>query len=171
MTACISSWLRRLPLGLALALPLSAVAGEITLTDSSYGKINASAIDQPRLYVMVSDPAAGGSLVTWDNPYGAADEPVLLTAYIDTGASGVTLSRLHATGDYDLPNLDLGASDYLGSFTETGIGGLEVGDVTRPFGIRVRSGGAPESGEMLESEFDAYGDFSLWVRRDIGDSE
>ena len=169
MTAWFSALLRQLPLGLAFAFPLSAA--EIVLTDPGYGKINASAIDQPRLYVMVSDPTAGGATVTWDNPYGAVDEPVLLTAYVDTGASGVALSRLHATGDYDMPHLDLGASDYLGAFTEIGIGGSEVGDVTRPFGIRVRSGGPPESGEMLESEFDAYGDFSLWVRRDIGDSE
>jgi len=162
--------------GLGLLCVLSfagpaARAGDIVLTDPVYGKINASAIDQPRLYAVVSDPAANNAIVTWDNPYGAANETVLLTAYIDTGASGVAISRLHATGENDLPHLDLGASDYLGAFTEIGIGGSEVGDVTRPFGIRVRSGAAPESGEMLETEFDAFGDFSLWVRREIGESE
>lgn len=149
----------------------AARAGNIVLTDSAYGKINASAIDQPRLYAVVSDPAANNAIITWDNPYGAANETVLLTAYIDTGASGVAISRLHATGENDLPHLDLGASDYLGAFTEIGIGGSEVGDVTRPLGIRVRSGAAPESGEMLDSEFEAFGDFSFWVRREIGESE
>ena len=159
---------------LLLALPFllaGAAATEIVLTDPGYGKINASAVDQPRLYAVVSDPAAGNALVTWDNPNGAADETVLIAAYIDTGASGIALSRIHATGEYDLPHLDLGPSDYLGAFAEIGIGGSEVGDVSRPFGIRVRSGPAPESGEMTESEFDVYGDFKFWVRREIGEME
>ena len=155
---------------LALAGP-DAQAGEIVLTDPTYGKINASAVGQPRLYAVVSDPAAGDALVTWDNPYGDANETVLIAAYIDTGASGVALSRVHATGDYELPNLGLTASDYLGVFTEIGIGGSEVGDVTRPFGIRVRSGPAPESGEMIESDFTPFGDFKIWVRQEIGESE
>ena len=161
---------------LLLALPFllvaaAAPAAEIVLTDPGYGKINASAVDQPRLYAVVSDPEAGGALVTWDNPYGAPDETVLIAAYIDTGASGVALSRIHATGDYDLPHLGLGPADYLGVFTEIGIGGSEVGDVSRPFGIRVRSGPAPESGEMSESDFVPFGDFKFWVRREIGEME
>ena len=159
---------------LLLTLPLlltGATAAEIVLTDPGYGKINASAVDQPRLYAVVSDPAAGNALVTWDNPYGELNETVLLAAYIDTGASGIALSRIHATDEYDLPHLDLGPSDYLGAFTEIGIGGSEVGDVSRPFGIRVRSGPAPESGEMAESDFVPFGDFSFWVRREIGEME
>ncbi len=161
---------------LLLALPFllvaaAAPAAEIVLTDPGYGKINASAVDQPRLYAVVSDPEADGALVTWDNPYGAPDETVLIAAYIDTGASGVALSRIHATGDYDLPHLGLGPADYLGVFTEIGIGGSEVGDVSRPFGIRVRSGPAPESGEMSESDFVPFGDFKFWVRREIGEME
>jgi hypothetical protein len=169
MTAWFSPLLRLLPPGLALALPLSAA--DIVLTDPNYGKINASAIDQPRLYALVSDPTAGDAIITWDNPYGSLNEPVLLAAYIDTGASGVALSRLHATADYDFPHLGLDAADYTGIFTEIGIGGSEVGDVTRPFGVRVRSGPAPESGEMVEADFIPFGDFQFWVRRAIGDME
>lgn len=157
-----------------LSTAICADAAEIVLTDPGYGKFNASALDQPRLYAIVTDPAAGGGIVTWDNPYGDPGETVLLTAFIDTGASGVALSRLHAntTEDVDyIPHLGLEASDYLGVFTETGIGGTEVGDVSRAFGVRVRSGGEPESGEMLPSEFEVYGDFKFWVRRTVGDSE
>lgn len=156
---------------LALAFVSSASAGEIVLTDPSYGKINASALDQPRMYVLVSDPTANDALITWNNPNGEAHEPALLSAFIDTGASGVAISHLHATGLYDQANLDFDASDYTGSFTEIGIGGNEIGDVTRPFGIRVRSGGLSTDGEVLHSEFEAYGDFKLWVRREVGTGE
>ncbi len=153
------------------ALPGPGSAGEIVVTDPVYGKINASAIDQPRMYVLVSDPAAGDSLITWNNPDGAANEPALLTAFVDTGASGVAISHLNATGLYDQANLGLDSADFTGDFTETGIGGNEVGDVTRPFGIRVRSGGLATDGEILPAEFDAYGDFKLWVRRETGTGE
>ncbi len=156
---------------LPLLAPCLSGAGEIILTDPVYGKINASAIDQPRLYALVSDPAAGGSFITWNNPLGENGEPALLTAFVDTGASGFAISHLHATGLYDQANLGLDAADYLGSFTEIGIGGTEIGDVTRPLGIWVRSGGLDTTGEILPSEFDAYGNFSLWVRRETGTGE
>lgn len=154
-----------------VSVALSAHATEILLTDSDYGKINASALSQPRLLAIATDPAAGGAIVTWNNPNGESNETVVIEAFIDTGASGIALSRIHTNGDNDLPHLDLDPSDYLGVFTETGIGGTEVGDVSRPFGLRVRGGPAPESGEMLESDFVPFGDFKLWVRRAIGDSE
>lgn len=156
---------------LPLLAPCLSGAGEIILTDPAYGKINASAIDQPRLYALVSDPAAGGSFITWNNPLGENGEPALLTAFVDTGASGFAISHLHATGLYDQANLGLDAADYLGSFTEIGIGGTEIGDVTRPLGIWVRSGGLDTTGEILPSEFEAYGNFSLWVRRETGTGE
>lgn len=163
--------LSRLLVWLPLLAPCLAEAGEIVLTDPAYGKVNASAIDQPRLYALVSDPAAGGAFIIWNNPLGENDEPALLTAFVDTGASGFAISHLHATGLYDQANLGLGAADFTGSFTETGIGGTELGDVTRPLGIWVRSGGLDTTGEILPSEFEAYGNFSLWVRRETGTGE
>lgn len=163
--------LPRLLVWLPLLAPCLSGAGEIILTDPVYGKINASAIDQPRLYALVSDPAAGGAFITWDNPLGENGEPVLLTAFVDTGASGFAISHLHATGLYDQANLGFDATDYAGSFTEIGIGGTEIGDVTRPFGIWVRSGGLESTGEILPSEFESYGNFSLWVRRETGTGE
>ena len=162
-------------LALAAAVPLllpgGAGAAEIVLTDPNYGAINASALDQPRLYALISDPANGNAFITWFNPNSGETEPVLLTVFVDTGASGFAISHLHATGEYDVADLGLEAGDFVGSFTEIGIGGEELGDVTRPFGVWVRNGAIGTAEEIFPSEFDAYGDYGLWVRRETGTAE
>ena len=153
-----------------LLLSPAAVASEIVLADPGYDGVRASALDQPRLYTLLSDPAQGGAFITWFNPDSGQVEPVLLTAFVDTGASGFAISHLNATGDLDQPNLDLGTADYIGPFTEIGIGGQEAGDVTRPLGVWVRNG-AIDGGDILPSEFSAFGNFNLWVRREMGAGE
>ena len=148
-------------------------AAELHLTDPTYGKINSAGLDQPRLYALLSDPTRGNAFIQWLNPLSGEVEPALITAFIDTGASGVAISHLHtaAAADYEQANLGLAASDYTGAFTEIGIGGEEVGDVTRPFGVWVRSGAPGLGEEVLPSEFVDFGDFSLWVRREAGTGE
>lgn len=161
----------RLAPWLSLLLAAVASAGEIILTDPGYGKINASGLDQPRLYALISDPTAGDAFRTWVNPDSGETEPVLLTVFVDTGASGFAISHLNATGELDQPNLGFVAADYAGPFTEIGIGGEELGDVTRPFGVWLRNGAIGASEEILTSEFTDYGDFGLWVRRETGAAE
>lgn len=165
----------RLSPSLALLLlactSLAAQAREIVLTNPVYGKINSSALDQPRLYALLSDPAQSDAFITWFNPASGENEAVLLTVFVDTGASGFAISHLNATGELDQASLGLEASDYIGAYTETGIGGTEPGNVSRPLGVWVRSGSPGTSEEVLPSEFVPYGDFNLWVRRDTGAGE
>lgn len=156
-----------------LAMPLMPAlsAAELILTNPNYGKINANALDQPRLYTLVSDPLQAGAFKTWYNPVNEAVEPVLLTVFVDTGASGVALSYLSATGELDQANLDLGSLDYLGEFTEIGIGGPELGNVSRELGVWMRNGAIGASAEIFPEEFDYFGDFRFWVRREVGAAE
>ncbi|MBC8010631.1 MAG: hypothetical protein H7067_11105 [Burkholderiales bacterium] len=158
----------------ALVLAPGLLAAEIVLTDPDYDAINANGLDQPRLYFLLSDPAQGDAVITWENPASGATEPVLLTAFIDTGASGFALSHLHISGDYEQPVIGLSPDqpgDFLGPFTEIGIGGPEVGDVSRPLGVWVRNGAVGASEEILVSDFINFGDFSLWTRRETGAAE
>lgn len=156
-----------LPLVLAPALH----AAEIVLTDPDFGKINASALDQPRLYALLSDPANGNAFFTWNNPNGELNEPALLTAFVDTGASGFAISHLHVIDDFGVANLGLQTADYTGSFTEIGIGGTELGDVTRPLGVWVSNTPIGSADALATTDFTAYGDFGLWVRREVGEGE
>lgn len=157
--------------GLALTALLPARGYELVVTDPDYGRINASAIDQPRLYAVVTDPLAAGAVKTWFNPDTAAREPVFLKAFVDTGASGIALSQLHASGLYDVASLALGPNDYLGSFTEIGVAGTELGDVSRAFGLKVLSGPVDLVDYSALDAYVAYGDFNLWVRRTVGTGE
>lgn len=157
--------------GLALAALLPARAYDLVVTDPAYGRVNASAIDQPRLYAVLTDPLAGGAVKTWFNPDTAAIEPVFIKAFIDTGASGIALSQLHASGLYDVASLALGPTDYLGPFTEIGVAGTELGDVSRAFGVKVLSGPVDLVDYTALGAYVAYGDFNLWVRRTVGTGE
>jgi len=157
--------------GLALSALLPARGYELVVTDPAYGHINASAIDQPRLYAVLTDPLAGGAVKTWFNPDTAAREPVFIKAFVDTGASGIALSQLHASGLYDVASLALGPTDYLGAYTETGVAGTELGDVSRAFGVKVLSGPVDLVDYTALSGYVAYGDFNLWVRRTVGTGE
>jgi len=122
----------------------------------------ASALDQPELDAVLFE---SGSVIT------DAGEPVIFEAFIDTGASGFVISHLQATGEEGVPSLGLGASDFVGEYTETGVGGSEVGDTTTAFGVRVLNGepGMGNSGNI--AQFVDYGSQSLWVRRSAGPGE
>lgn len=161
-------------LALGVFFPGSAQASEIVLTDPDYGMINTSALDQPRLYTLVSDPTQGGAFITWNNPNTGENEPVLISAFVDTGASGFAFSHLHVSGEHDQPTLGLSPDtpgDFIGEFTEIGIGGTEVGDVSRPLGIWVSNIPIGSAAEILPADFVSYGDFNLWFRQETGTGE
>lgn len=147
-----------------LAFGLSLSATDIVLTDPTYGKINAGGLDQPVLDFVLTDPANGDAPRSWLNPDSGLVEPVIMKAFVDTGASGFALSFLHATGLYDVPNLALTEADYAGDYTETGVGGAELGRVSRPFGVHVRNGEPGTSTPADLPDFVDYGSFALWVR-------
>ncbi|MEY4489358.1 MAG: hypothetical protein RIQ79_1866 [Verrucomicrobiota bacterium] len=161
------------------ALPLLALfaiaplrAYDLVVTDPIYGRINVSASDYPRLYAVLTDPLAGGAIKTWFNPDSSAVEPVFLKAFVDTGASGIAISQLHASGLYDVASLGFTpAADYIGAYTETGVAGTEAGDVSRSFGVSVLSGPVDLMDYSVTSDYVPYGSFNLWVRRNVGAGE
>lgn len=154
---------------LASLPPLRAY--DLVVTDPVYARINASGIDQPRLYAVLTDPLAGGAIKTWFNPDSDAVEPVFIKAFVDTGASGIAISQLHASGLHDAASLALTPADYLGSFTEIGVAGVEVGDVSRAFGVSVLSGPVDLIDYGNTAAYVPYGGFNLWVRRAVGTGE
>ena len=137
-----------------LCLPVIATAGEVVLNPAGSGPIRASALDQPELFAVLMDQA--GPIV---DPI--SGDPVVFEAFVDTGASGSVISYLHATGLYGVPSLGLDGdptSEFIGVFTELGIGGTEVGDVTSPFGVKVLNGSVGQGYSGDTSDFVGYGD-------------
>jgi len=156
--------------GLALS---PAVATDLVLTAPGYDHTNAYALDHPELNAVLTD---NGSVITEDG------EPVIIEVFLDTGASGLVISYLNAEGyDYEpivgwgwerVPSLGLDgdpAGEFIGTFTETGVGGPEVGNVTRNFGVKVLNG--PMGGSSDPADFVDYGQHSLWVRQAAGPGE
>jgi len=136
-----------------IVVPSIATAGlEVVLPD-----VCTAAWDQPELYGLIKD----GSDVL---PFGTED--VAVEFFVDTGSSAFVLSKVIVDA------FGIGPADFDGYYTETGIAGVEQGDVTRPFTIKLINGSlwtVPE--DVTESEFDDYGEFNLWARRIIGDFE
>jgi len=162
---------------LVLASFLPAAAGLTTsrptviLNDPAYPKFNATAIDQPVLDVYLTDPLNGNQVFTDYNDWEERDYPVIIKAFVDTGASGFVISHLTATGLYDVPALHLTQNDYIGKYTEIGIGGTEEGKVSRPLGVHVLNGQRYMGHEGNLVDFSSYGDFNLWVRQEEGMGE
>lgn len=160
-------------IGASLLCVSCALGDEVVLTAPGYDHINPFALDQPEQDgVLLYDGE-----VIFDN--GA---PVIIDMFIDTGASGFVISQLNAVGyDYEpilgfgyehIPSLGLEgdpSGEFVGVFSETGIGGQELGDVTRPLGVRLLN--APQGSSLNPADFVDYGEHSLWVRRDIGNTE
>jgi len=166
------SSLRRLIFPLLTLVASNPLRGyDLVVTDPLYGRINASAVDQPRLYAVLTDPLAGGAVKTWFNPDSASVEPVFLKVFVDTGASGIAISHLHASGLYDVASLALGPADFIGAYTETGVAGTEEGDVSRTFGVSVLSGPVDLVDYGDTAAYVPYGSFNLWVRRTVGAGE
>jgi hypothetical protein len=156
---------------LLLATSLLAQRPVLVLNDPAYPKFNASALDQPVLDVYLTDPANGNQVFMAYNDWEERDYPVIFKAFVDTGASGFVISHLLATGLYDVPSLNLSQDDYIGSYTEIGIGGTEEGKVSRPLGVHVLNGQRYAGHEDNLDEFVSYGDFNLWVRQQEGMGE
>jgi len=134
-------------------VPSVATAGlEVVLPD-----VCTAAWDQPELYGLIKD---GNDIL----PFGSED--VAVEFFVDTGSSGVVLSKVIVDA------FGIGWADFEGYYTETGIAGTEEGDVTRPFTIKLINGSlwtVPE--DVTESDFDDYGEFNLWARRIIDELE
>ena len=156
-----------------LAVSAYAWSADVVLTFPGYDHINASALDQPELDAVITD---AGATIYEDG------DPVILDVFIDTGSSGSVISYMNAVGyDYEpLPGLgydrilSLGLDgvpdgEFIGVFTETGIGGQELGDVTRNFGVKLLN--APQGTSLDPADFQSFGEHNLWVRQAVGIGE
>ncbi len=167
---------RRLSVVVCLAVLLCcnfSLAGDVVLTTPGYDHINATALDQPELNAVLTD---GGTVITEDG------NVVIIEMFIDTGSSSFVISHLNAVGyDYEptegfgyvhVPSLGLDGDpngEFTGVYTEVGVSGTELGDVTRDFGIKILSGAMGSSSDP--NDFADFGAHSLWVRRAPGIGE
>ncbi|MFP4106882.1 MAG: hypothetical protein ACLFVU_12435 [Phycisphaerae bacterium] len=150
------------------AATVAAQAERIIVNPVGSPTIAASSIDLPELPFLLYNE--DGSVITDDGV------PVIYDAFIDTGASSFAISYLSARGmeSEGLPSLGLDGvpeGEFVGEFTEIGIGGGETGDVTRPYGVKVLNGLAGTGYSASTSDFIDYGQHSLWVRRQVGEGE
>lgn len=157
----------------------AALADVHDIVLNNYGEdyILATALDQPRLTGVLTQ---GGNVIT------DGGSAVVLTAFVDTGASAAgVISHLNAVGytvgglfGETIPSLGLDGSpagEFIGHYTEIGIGGTETADVTAPLGIRLLNGPIftidGSNYASFASQFIDYGAQSLWVRRQAGVGE
>lgn len=168
-------WLRAVSSISATVLAILPVLGnpliagdEVILNEPGYPAFHATALDQPMLDVYLTDPLNGDAIFEQDGV------PVIFRAFVDTGASGVVLSHFLAAEGGQIASFGFSEEDdYVGVYTEVGIGGSELGWVSRPLGVAVLDGVRYAGHEGNVDEFQHYGDFSLWVRQapGIGESE
>lgn len=169
-----------LVLALCLARPAAVVAGQIVLYDPNCPRFYASGLDQPELTAIMYD---GTSVIT-----DGSGTPLTFDVFVDTGSSGSVISHLTAVG-YSYEDLFLGTvnvpglgltgapGQFIGTYTDWGIGGPETGNVTRAYGLAVRNGAPlmPDllTGEMVvdTNEFINRGQHDLWVRQVEGYGE
>ncbi|TVR48467.1 MAG: hypothetical protein EA425_14565 [Puniceicoccaceae bacterium] len=168
---------RRLLAAALLPLLATAVAASperIVLNAPGFPVVKATSLDQPRLDVFLTDPTEGsGEPISAWNEFFEETLPIVFPAFIDTGASGIVISRILAEGLLDVPSLGIGPDDVLGVFTEIGIGGTELGEVSRPYGVSVINGESI-SRSFYTGETSAgrpWGEHSLWVRGEVGFGE
>lgn len=163
---------RTLPGVLGLGFAMFSMAGtlsarEIYLTDPAYGFFHANAMDQPRLYALLTDE--------YGNPIEDQDGPVIFRAFIDTGSSGTVISNLHVAEseytDYGVRSFGWTENDFVGEYTNLGIGGPETGWVTREFGIQMLNHVSPFGPEPTVDDFVDYGHHRLWTRQQPGIGE
>ncbi len=110
-----------------------------------------AAWDQPELWGILKD---GGDIL----PPGTYDAATQF--FVDTGSSGIVISKII------VDDFEIGPQDFIGYYIEIGIGGDEVGDVTRPFTVKLLNGSTTIVPDPLEEwHFDDYGQFNLWARR------
>ncbi len=155
------------------------LAGTVTVNAPGQPNIYASAIDQPQLSALARDIA--GNIIT-----DGQGNPVVFDPYIDTGSSGCILSYLTSRGytitdplggTTAVPGLGIDGThgEFIDQYTDYGVGGREVGDVTKPLGLMIRNGQPLEATFDLDTleiippvvnlaEFNNQGSHSLWVR-------
>lgn len=159
---------------IVLPASLLAVPYDVELSDPLVG-VHAAGISQPRADFIVTDPLNGNAPILGVDPLTGLSGPALFSAFVDTGASGFAISALHISADPDIRDavaqLNLTAVDFLGPYTEIGVGGEETGDVARPLGIHMIDGQSGSGMEQPASAFTSYGDFKFWVRREVGTGE
>lgn len=151
--AAVTAFLSLLPVTGLLA------TGQVVLNDPAFPSFHSGALDQPRLYGLLTD---NGAVI--EDEQG----PVIFRAFVDTGSSGFVLSNLHATGDHDVQSFGFVEEDYIGQYTNLGIGGEETGRVSRDFGVRLINDPMPTGEEIPLTEFIDYGEHRLWVREAPG---
>lgn len=149
-----------------------ASAVQVVLNLPEYPTVHAFGLDQPELNAVLTD----GNSIIYDQ-----GQPVIFEAFVDTGASGFVISYLQARGysmdlggEGDILSLGLDGSpagEFVGTYTETGIAGNEVGDISRPFGVRVLNGQAGMGSVDNLDQFVSYGQHGLWVRQEMGIEE
>ena len=154
------SWIFGLGNGALLCGLVPVSAGEFVLNRAEQEFFHATAMDQPRLYGLLTD--ADGAVM--EDDFG----PVYFRAFIDTGSSSFVISNLHATGDFNQRPFGFVEDDFVDEYTNLGLGGEEVGSVTREFGIRLLN--QPELSVELD-DFVDYGSHRLWVRKAPGIGE
>ncbi len=157
------------------ALPLRA--GQVVLNHPDHPVVHSNSLDQPRLDAVLT---RNGEVVE-DMMYNAWTGememmPAVFRAFIDTGASGFAISNLHVgENDHDdIPSFHFTGGEFLGEYTNLGLGGEEIGDVVGEFGLRIRNGPVDPFGMAAEfiEEFVPYeDDFRLWSRRAPGVGE
>lgn len=141
----------------------SLVAREVVLNHPDWPFFHANALDQPRLYGLLTDQEG--------NVLEDAEGPVTFTAFIDTGSSGFVLSNLHVTGEYDEARpFGFDEGDFIGEYTNLGLGGEEVGWVSDEFGVRLLNEPVDLEGGTVDDFID-YGAHRLWVRQQPGIGE
>ena len=152
-------------------------AREVLLNHPDHPGFHSNALDQPRLdAVLTRDGEVVEDLMF--NPWTGEMEmmPAVFRAFIDTGASSFVISHLHAGENEhdDIPSFHFTGDEFLGEYTNLGLGGEEIGDVVGEFGLRIRNGPVDPfgmAGEHLD-EFVSYDhDFRLWTRRAPGVGE
>ena len=148
----------------------------LELNHPDHPVFHSNSLDQPRLDVVMT---RNGEVVEdlRMNPWSGEEEmaPAVFRAFVDTGASGFTISYLHKeANEFDEPSLQFTQDEFLGEYTNLGIGGEEAGDVYGEFGFRIRNG-PPDpfgmAGELIDEFVPYEDDFRLWVRRAPGIGE
>ncbi len=149
----------------------------LELNHPSVPYFNANSLDQPRLEAVLTRNGVVVEDLRYDPFTGNMEmAPAVFKAFIDTGASGFTISHLHAEpNEYtEAVFLDFKPEDVLGQYTNLGLGGEEVGDVIGQFGLRIRNGPVDPfgmAGDFLEEFLPYESGFDLWLRQAPGVGE
>ncbi len=163
--------------GWCACLTASAASPELVLNHPDVPYFNANSLDQPRLEAVLTRNGEVVEDLRYDPWTGNIEmAPAVFKAFIDTGASGFTISHLHAEVNEYTEAVFLGFTpeEIIGQYTNLGLGGEEIGDVVGQFGLRIRNGPVDPfgmAGDFLEEFVPYESGFDLWLRRAQGVGE